>query len=823
MGLPEQPDVTRPVAADGFDDPRVLAALEEYQSALDAGQRPNRSALLARYPDVADALAECLDALSVVRSAAPDLNTRAAATLLAPAQRLGDFRILRELGRGGMGIVYEAEQVSLGRRVALKVLPPASALDQRQLLRFHNEAQAAAHLRHPHVVPVHAIGCEGDVQYCAMQLIKGPSLADVIARLRGESDEAPVTTRIEPIPREAARRTIRPATTDRPPAGPSSRRPASTAWGWGETALRAAELTATGAEYCRAAARLALQAAEALAHAHDLGVIHRDVKPSNLLLDETGSLWVADFGLARFREDVRVTRPGELLGTLRYLCPEQARGEPSDHRADVYGLGVTLYELLTLTPAFPGEDRHPLFLRIACEPPVPARRHNPALPPDLETVLLRAMAKRPEERYPTAQALADDLARFLEGRPVLARRPSLLDRAAKWCGRHRAVVATAAAGLVLATVLLIASVIWNVRERRSAERYAREARDTVDDMYTHVADRWLARTPYLEPVQQEFLEKALAFYERFLRKNGSDASVQRDTARAYRRVGDIRRRLGRPAEAEGAYDRALPLLEALGAGAEDREELALCHNNRGNLFQGQGRLTEAEADYRCARALFARLAEDFPDLPEHWDGLAGSGGNLGTVLHRLDRLDEAERAYRQALAVQERLAQAHAEVPAYTHDRAGLLSNLANLLRDSGKGGEAEELYRQALALQAPLVVRYPADPVYRQAHAVTRHGLGLLLAADRPEAAEKELNDAAALRARLASDFPRVPGYRQELAATLNAIGPVLAKCDRPAEAKATLSRALQLRERLAADFPEDAGYARELAESRRLLSELH
>jgi serine/threonine protein kinase len=834
--LPEQPTVPAstpaPQPASTVDDPRVLEALQEYQAALDAGQQPNRQELLARYPEVADALAECLDGLALVRSAASDLSGGTAISPPMPLRQVGEFRILRELGRGGMGLVYEAEQVSLARRVALKVLPPASALDDRQLHRFHTEAQAAAHLQHPHVVAVFAVGCEGGIHYYAMQLIEGPSLARVIEQLRQpvppEAHELATPTRIEPLPGESAARTARRGTTSQPPAATPAtlREAASPSVAWSEAPLRAAGLAASGAAYWRAVARLGVQAAEALAHAHDLGVIHRDIKPSNLLLDGAGQLWVADFGLARFRDDLRLTRPGDILGTIGYLSPEQARGEPADHRADVYALGVTLYELLTLEPAFPGDNRPQLLRQIADEEPPQPRRLNPALPRDLETVVLKAMAKSPAERYANAHALADDLTRFLDGRPVLARRPSLLDRTCKWCGRHRAVAATAVAGLLLAAALLAAGLVWTATLQQKAEWREQQARRAVDRMFTRVADRWLSRAPYLEPVQQEFLEEALAFYEDFLHDNGADPSVRRDTARAYRRVADIRRRLGRPAEAEEAYAQALPLLEALAAEApgeaDTREELALCRNNRGHLFQGLGRFAEGEADYRAARALFARLAEDFPDEPRYWDGLAGSGGNLGTVLHRLNRLDEAEKAYRQALAVQERLAKAHPDVPAYQNDWAGLLNNLANLQRDTGHPGEAEKTYREAIDLQTPLIRQYPADPVYRQAHAVSRHGLGLLLAADRPEAAEKELNAAASLRARLASDFPSVPGYRQELAATLHALGPVLAKLDRPAEAKKTLERAIQLREELLARFPKDDAAARALAESRRLLQQL-
>jgi serine/threonine protein kinase/Flp pilus assembly protein TadD len=826
--LPEQPTAAAPDAApaSGVDDPRVLAALEEYQAALEAGQQPNRAAFLARYPEVADALGECLDGLALVRSAASDLSPSPGPFLL-PHHRLGDYRILRELGRGGMGLVYEAEQVSLGRRVALKVLPPASALDDRQLARFHNEARAAAHLHHPHVVPVFAVGCEAGIHYYAMQLIEGPSLAEVVDQLSrpaSPTDDVPTQSYALPGVGTPPPRTTRPATTDDAVPG-AARDRATHTHGWGDGPRRAAGLGETGPAYCGAVARLGVQAADALAHAHDLGVVHRDVKPSNLLLDGAGSLWVADFGLARFREDVRLTRPGDVLGTLRYLSPEQARGGPADHRADVYALGITLYEVLTLRPAFPGEDRHQVLCQVALAEPAAPRRLNPALPRDLETVILKAISKRPDDRYADARALGDDLKRFLDGQPVLARRPSPLDRAARWCGRHRAIVLTAVAGLLLTTAALAFGLVRTYQARKQAEQNLQHALRAVDRM-TRVAERWLSRAPYLEPVQRELLEEALASYEEFLRDNGSDPSLRRETARAYRRVATIRAALGRHAEAEEAYARALPLLEALAAespgDAESREELALCHNNRGNLYQSRGRLAEAEAEYREARTLFAELVKGSPDIADYWDGFAGSGNNLGVVLHRLDRLDDADKALREALAVQRKLTNARPTVPAYRHDEAGLLNNLANLLRATGHGPEAEKTYREALELQAPLVKRFPADPAYRQAHAVSRHGLGLLLSKDRPEKAREQLEDAARLRGRLMLDFPSVPAYKEELAASLHALGPVLKDLNQPAEAKEALQRAVDLRKDLAASSPDNADYARELADSRQLLESL-
>jgi serine/threonine protein kinase/Flp pilus assembly protein TadD len=436
----------------GGPTPDALADLvEELTARLQAGEPIDPAAVLRDHPDHADQLARLLPALELLA----DLSRTGGGS--APfggwgadppplGGTLGDFRILGEVGRGGMGVVYEAEQIALRRRVALKVLPFAATLDARQLQRFKNEAQAAAQLHHPNIVPVYGVGCERGVHYYAMQFIDGRSLAELIEGLRrGPGRPAP------------AAETDRPAATARPVRDPA---------------------------YFRTAADLAAQAAGALEHAHGLGVVHRDVKPANLLVDAAGRLWVTDFGLARVQTDARLTLTGDLVGTLRYMSPEQALAQPAgvDHRADVYSLGATLYEMLTLEPAFAGPDRQGLLRQIAFDDPRPPRRVNPAVPAELETVVLKAMAKAPAERYATAQEFADDLRRFLEDRPVRARRPSWPERARKWARRHRPAVWSAAAALLVTLAVLAGSVGWVLRDRSTRQaRAADEVRAALDE------------------------------------------------------------------------------------------------------------------------------------------------------------------------------------------------------------------------------------------------------------------------------------------------------------------------------------------------------
>ncbi len=424
--------------APSFADQGLGVLIEELTAKLQAGEPLDAGAYVRAHPEHADALEELLPALRLLAGLGRSAVVGEAPSLplgpdFDPEQaQLGDFRLLREVGRGGMGVVYEAEQLSLSRRVALKVLPFAAALDAKHLQRFRTEAQAAACLHHPHIVPVHGVGCERGVHFYAMQFIDGQTLAAVIHELRSGP---------------------RPSGSGMGAAPPSDGRGPDTA-----AALLSTQKSIRTPAHCRAAAQLGIQATEALAYAHGQGIIHRDIKPANLLLDGRGQVWIADFGLAKLQGQEGLTMTGDVVGTLRYMSPEQAlaRHAQVDERTDLYSLGATLYELLTLEPAFAGRDREELLRQIAQEEPQPPRRANPAVPPELETIVLKALAKEPAERYATAQELADDLRRFLEDKPIRAKRPTLRQRAAKWARRHRPIVLTAGISAVLALVATVA-------------------------------------------------------------------------------------------------------------------------------------------------------------------------------------------------------------------------------------------------------------------------------------------------------------------------------------------------------------------------------
>ncbi len=416
---------------DDLDD-----TLARYVDRMNAGERILPEEILADHPDQGQEILDLLaDFVSI--DSPPPLGT------------LGDYTLRRQIGRGGMGVVYEAWQNSVDRRVALKVLPAGIAADNKAFMRFMREARAAAQLNHRNVVAVYAMGQEEKAPYFAMEYIEGETLAQLIPRLKHAEPES------------------------------------DTPFGTKECA-----------GYFEAVAQVFADVTDGLQHAHAKGVVHRDIKPSNLILDQAGRLRILDFGLAQLEGQESLTRSGDVVGTPLYMSPEQARQRTIrvDHRTDIYSLGATLYEMLTSRPPFKGKDHHDTLSQIMQRDPVDPRRINPRVPRELETIVLKCLRKDPDDRYGTAEALAQDLKRFARGDPVEARPQARWEKTARRLWRHRT-LALASLGVLLLTLAGLAVSNVLIARARDAARY---------DLY--VSNMRLAMTDWESGNFQRFTE-----------------------------------------------------------------------------------------------------------------------------------------------------------------------------------------------------------------------------------------------------------------------------------------------------------------------------
>ena len=454
----------------------VELLVDEFLDRYRRGEQPSLSALAGEHPEHAERIRSLIPAMLLLEAFGPGIEmgprSGPSASLGRMPQRLGDYLLLRPIGSGGMGVVYEAIQESLGRHVALKTVNGQPSDDATRLERFRREALAAARLQHAHIVPVFGIGEHEGLHFYTMQFIRGHGLDSVLREVdrlrRDPAAQGSVTDR--PDGRDLERSLARDlrsgsflphsalgsdAARDHEPASSIARADRPVLSGHAED------------RYHRSVAWLGVQVAEALHYAHQQGVLHRDIKPSNLLLDGQGHVWVTDFGLAKTDDGDELTRTGDVVGTLRYMAPERFNGW-SDPRSDVFALGATLYELLTFRPAFAESDRIRLVDRLMHGSPAPLRQLDRRFPRDLETIVLKALANAPGERYATARQMAEDLRLFLAGRPILARRSGSIERTWRWCRRNPAVAAAAVVVAGSLTAALGISLTYGEKQARAA-------------------------------------------------------------------------------------------------------------------------------------------------------------------------------------------------------------------------------------------------------------------------------------------------------------------------------------------------------------------
>ncbi|MFO0892678.1 MAG: serine/threonine-protein kinase [Isosphaeraceae bacterium] len=867
---------------DGPDQGPIEALLDEFVDRLRRGESPRIDEYEAGHPDHARRIRELFGAAEAIERAArrrKSLPSRADAPSM-PIDHLGDFRLIREIGRGGMGIVYEAEQQSLGRRVAVKLLPQAALLKPRSLRRFEREARTAARLHHTNIIPVFGVGAQDSHHYIVMQLIRGVGLDRILlqiagratpggliardpageaaddgiavarALLRGEYSRAETSSGSSSLPGEGS-------TQEDPTPGRHERNGPD---GGTSDPARDVELPATGPRYWESVARVGLQAARALEYAHGRGVLHRDIKPANLLLDLRGVVWVGDFGLAKAGDDDEASRTGDLAGTVRYMAPERFRGE-ADARSDVYGLGLTLYEMLTLRTAYEPAPPMAMMHRIASEPPPHPLVLNPRLPADLVNVVLKAIAREPSDRYGSARELADDLERFLEDRPIHARRVGLVERAWRWSHRNRAVAGAAATVVAsLAMVAAMASVgYYRTREanrqigealvgesiqRETAEVQTRKAEAlseltlaALDDIFEEFipsqvtgnsgplggvsleGEPGVTVPPVLSPKIAGLLERMLGVYERIAAEDGGDIRVRRKVADANRRVGDIRLRLGHFDQAEAAYRRSVGVYRSLGEDSPGDAgldlETAKVLNRLGNLdwlahpgreggpLHEEARQLLLGMDGAAASSRRARL-----ELARAYYFL-GRGGPPQAVPGR-----ESPEGSRQAPPPEPGPRESS---PGPVPDRG------PRAARDPGEREDAANL-RKAIGILEQLSREHPSSPAYRHLLACCYRDLP----AGGQEGDGDPGNDPQAQAIRilgtLADEFPGIPDYRYDLAGSLAKLDPrdPSSGGDGSGIAETRLRRAIAILDRLVAEYPDVPDYAASQVQALYTLSEV-
>jgi len=709
----------------------------------------------------------------------------------ATVRYFGDYEIEKELGRGGMGVVYKARQITLNRPVALKMIKAGVLADDAELRRFQNEAEAIALLDHAGIVPIYEVGEHDSQRFFSMKLVEGGNLAEQLARFK-----------------------------DNP----------------------------------RAAATLLAETAEAVHHAHMRGILHRDLKPANILIDAEGHPHVTDFGMAkRVEADVELTASGAIMGTPAYMSPEQAAGRRGTitTATDVYGLGAILYALLTGNAPFGGESLADTLQAVKERPPEPPRNLNSNVPRDLETICLKCLAKDPRRRYTSAQALADDLRCWLNSRPITARRVGPAERAWLWCKRKPAIAALAASvmlavvGGTTAIFAVQAKANANLRssndkldqanselkssntlleqQRARAEEREKQAIDAVKKFRDAVADNpELKNNPSLKSLRKTLLKEPLAFFRSLRAGLQADGDTKPESlarlAAASFELGTLTNEIGDKQDALIAYRESLEIRQKLADANPGviafQSDLARICNSIGSLQGTTGRQAEALASFEQARVIWERLSRENPSVSEFQRSLAWNYHNIGFLQDSTGHHVEALAMLEQARAIRDRLVRENPSVTEFQHDLARSHNNIGAMRSAMGRPAEALVSFEQARVMWERLSRQNPSVTEFQRMLAWIYHNIGFLQeSAGRHAEALALYEQARAIRDRLARENPSVTVFQFDLARSHTSIGAMRSAMGRPAETLVSFEQARVIWELLSRENPSVTDFQRSLA----------
>ncbi len=741
-----------------------------------------------------------------------------------PEIQLEGYEILGELGRGGMGVVYRALDVRLKRVVALKMILAGVHADPEDLKRFQLEAEAVAQLQHPNIVQIHDVGEHEGKPYFSLEFVEGGELATQIAG--------------EPQPPDEAARLV-------------------------ETLSRAMQF------------------------AHERNIIHRDLKPANVLLTADGQPKITDFGLAkRLEDDSGQTASGSIMGTPSYMAPEQAGGHQAQigPQTDVYALGALLYCLLTGRPPFQSANVMDTVLQVLEQEPVPPRQLVTGLDRNLETITLKCLQKDPARRYQAAEEVAEELRRYLNDEPILARPVGIAERTWRWCRRKPAI-----AGLCAAVVLLLSFVTVNgylqaeiqreltgqaLTQKAKANENFDLARGAVDRFMTEVSESQLLTVPRMEPLRRKLLTGAMEFYEKFVQQaqddpelkaalgkshrklgrilailgddersvegiskaieiftqlseeNPGDRETSNNLARSSKMLGIVLHKLGRNKEATEALERAIAVASRLVKDSptvpEHAFELANAKNSLGILLREESRAKEALANYNSAITIAKQLVDDHPQNLKFRGELGNVYHNLGALLcFELSQFAESAKQLEQARAVYQQLAEDEPENPKHIYTLAIVHGSLGNLAHRSGQPAQALEFSRQSRDLFEQVARAHPDVPNYTAKVATANGNLSLVLhRSGKMPEAVTAVEKSRDVFQQLSEKFPDVPEYTSGVARSHNNLGVLLQNSKQPKKAIAAFRRAQEIYEQLATDQPDIPGFANQLAGIHRTIA---